>query len=362
MEVRRTTAIRQIAHCDAPKPPLPKLLEKRVVSITLPQWIDHLIFEDLGANYSPSGSMRAFDRNLHSTTTEIKTYLGTYFPRSFAEAFVIFNSLFSDEGFLNLLKQQEDVSVCSVGTGTGGDLLGFLLALEDHVDSLPKINITSIEGNQESHLIAKKIIEEASGRTSFDVDAQFVNHELNGPRPFENLAFLPDKPALFDFVITTKMLNEIDGEGVSKNPYYEFCEAFTKRIKASGIIAILDISSSNGANGEWTPIRMNSQITSFVRKHGEYETLLPLLCGSFEKEKDNCAKECYTQSRLRISHSRKDEELCKSCYRVIGRQELVNNLRFSTALWECPLAESNKNYCKALSLIPAIHEEEPKDE
>lgn len=91
MEVRRTTT-RQIVHYDAPQTPSPKTSQKGVVSITLPQWIDHLILEDLGTYYSPSGSMRAFDRNLHSTTTEIKTYLGTYFPRSFAEAFVIFDS------------------------------------------------------------------------------------------------------------------------------------------------------------------------------------------------------------------------------------------------------------------------------
>lgn len=319
------------------------------IHITIPQWVDDLIFNQLGASHAPAGAARSFDHNLHSSKDEINIYLGTYFPRSLAEAFIVFDNLLSDKKFLKLLSQQEDVSICSVGTGTGGDLLGLILALESRIPSLQKLSILSIEGNHTAHKIAAQIIEEASWRVSFKINQVFRDYEFQAPHPFDNLDFFTNnemqKKPLFDFVITTKMLNELDCEKVCENPYYEFCEAFTKALKPHGTLAMFDVASPNGANGAWTPIRLNSQATSFIRDNPKYATLLPLLCGSFE---DKCETGCYTQSSIRVSHSRKRAELCKSCYRVIGAKEFVSNIRSSTALWDCPITRANEKYCEEI--------------
>ena len=59
---------------------------------TLPNWLHNYIFETLGAEEKPDP--REFCKNLHSDDVKNKIYLGTYFPRSFAEEFCIHENLF----------------------------------------------------------------------------------------------------------------------------------------------------------------------------------------------------------------------------------------------------------------------------
>ena len=50
---------------------------------SLPQWVDDLIFDELKAEYAPDHIR--FEYNLNLDSKEVLTYLGTYFPRSYAE-------------------------------------------------------------------------------------------------------------------------------------------------------------------------------------------------------------------------------------------------------------------------------------
>ena len=52
----------------------------------LPAWLDSFIFEELGANYAPD--YVRYEYNLNLSKEEVKTYLGTYFPRSYRNNFV----------------------------------------------------------------------------------------------------------------------------------------------------------------------------------------------------------------------------------------------------------------------------------
>lgn len=56
--------------------------------VTLPQWLDHLIFEELGAKYCRSNSdMTVIDWDKN----DMLNYLGTFFPRRYAESYCIFS-------------------------------------------------------------------------------------------------------------------------------------------------------------------------------------------------------------------------------------------------------------------------------
>ena len=65
--------------------------------IQLPKWIDDLIFQLMGATYAPSGESREFDSNLDLSKDKLMVYLGTYFPRSYAESYSIWCNLFSND-------------------------------------------------------------------------------------------------------------------------------------------------------------------------------------------------------------------------------------------------------------------------
>lgn len=74
--------------------------------VTLPKWLDDLIFNELGAIYRPMNSdMTNIDDNKEKTLN----YLGTYFPRSYAEAFCIFTKFFKENNPSFL--QKEELSI-----------------------------------------------------------------------------------------------------------------------------------------------------------------------------------------------------------------------------------------------------------
>ena len=60
-------------------------------SVILPKWLDDLIFGILSAQYSKKNKNLVI---LESEKDEVLCYLGTYFPRSFAESYRIFSPYF----------------------------------------------------------------------------------------------------------------------------------------------------------------------------------------------------------------------------------------------------------------------------
>ena len=53
-------------------------------SVTLPDWLDHIIFNELGAVYNPDHFK--FSYNLDHTKDDVLVYLSTYFQKNHAEA------------------------------------------------------------------------------------------------------------------------------------------------------------------------------------------------------------------------------------------------------------------------------------
>ncbi len=60
-------------------------------SVILPKWLDNLIFGILSAQYSKKNKDLVV---LEWEKDEVLCYLGTYFPRSFAESYRIFSTFF----------------------------------------------------------------------------------------------------------------------------------------------------------------------------------------------------------------------------------------------------------------------------
>lgn len=65
--------------------------ERKVV---LPTWLDTIIFDDLSASYCRQKKDMVV---LEWNRDDIKKYLGTYFPRSYAESYCIFSDFFKRE-------------------------------------------------------------------------------------------------------------------------------------------------------------------------------------------------------------------------------------------------------------------------
>ena len=110
--------------------------------VSLPKWLDDYIFNQLKANYCPSNSdMTVIDWD----KSNVLNYLGTYFPRSYAEAYCIFSEYFKQH--LKEWQNRESVSVFDFGCGTGGEIIGLLTAIEERLPYIEQVEIIVLDGN-----------------------------------------------------------------------------------------------------------------------------------------------------------------------------------------------------------------------
>lgn len=110
--------------------------------IVLPTWLESFIFDDLSACYCRQNKDMVV---LEWNKDEIKKYLGTYFPRSYAESFCIFSNYLSKES--RVYKNCQELSIFDFGCGTGGELIGFIMAVVKHLPNIKKIVIRALDGN-----------------------------------------------------------------------------------------------------------------------------------------------------------------------------------------------------------------------
>jgi len=151
-------------------------------NVKLPVYIDELIFNKLNAKYKPDYTK--FNKNLYLNQDENLIYLGTYFPRSYAESYLIFTNLFNNSIINETYLDKQEINILDIGSGTGGNLLGLLMGIIENLSDKININILAIDGNQYSLKILQKII--------FKIKLQYnLNISLNCQYiSFENIAEL----------------------------------------------------------------------------------------------------------------------------------------------------------------------------
>ncbi|MBT4339996.1 MAG: class I SAM-dependent methyltransferase [Bacteroidetes bacterium] len=150
-----------------------KSIEKIKSETRLPKWLDKFIFENLNAKYEPD--FEKFDYNLDHATEELLIYLGTYFPRSFAESFCIYEDLFSNSIIKNEIENKSVIDILDIGCGTGGNLLGFLAAINKHFIAIHTINIWVIDGNIDALKILEQILVQFNLIYTVNINYNIIN-------------------------------------------------------------------------------------------------------------------------------------------------------------------------------------------
>lgn len=260
----------------------------------LPQWLDDYIFKSLQSTYQPQNrDMLVVDWD----RKQILTYLGTYFPRTFAESYSIYsNYIHKNSSYLLETKQ---LSIFDFGCGTGGEIIGLLTALNDSENQIETIKITALDGNNHSLHILESLIEEIKKHTNFDIELRVIPIVIDD---FYDMS-LTIKECLasntFDIIMSFKAVCEFvtKQQFEENNPYEYLINTLLQHLKTDGIMCFADVTSYNGVAQEWLPKMLDSGISA---------TDAEIIA------QNNGYNESYY-----ITHSHKQNDLSKIAWRIL---------------------------------------------
>ena len=284
--------------------------------IKLPEWLDEVIFKQLGAKYQPSHDRYAY--NLDLNVDESKVYLGTYFPRSFAETYSIFNHICSNRFILSSVLTKSVIRILDFGCGSGGATLGILQAIENAVTGHKEIQVTAIDGNHHSLRLFDKIIRKYNDWGHLHVTLNIAPCFVESEDDFNEIADILGRG--FDFIITSKAIGEFERKKrISQNGYEFFSSLFAPLMTDNGLMVILDVTTKDEESGLFLSQRMNYGINQFLSNSDDkYKSIAP--CDGLANGSP-CDRKCFFKKEILVSHSEKSKDFTKFAVRIVTRQD-----------------------------------------
>lgn len=297
-----------VAANNVTSPPTDASVKFRMSETVLPPWLDNILYNELNAVYAPEH--KRYEYNLDLNEAELKVYLGTYFPRSYAEMFCIVDNLMQNERIRKSFTQDE-VNVLDLGCGTGGELVGLMVALSKYLSN-ENISVMAIDGNGGALTLLEKIVERFSNRDrKHHVKLVTSCVAINGER---DLCKFIAEMKRFHFILCDKVVCELMAKGIlSSDAYGTMARELSPHLHENGLLIMLDVTTRDIRTGLFYPQLMNRSINEYVRNDKAIETLLPLSCAHNEVCKDLC----FMQQSFIVSHSRKANDESKVCYRIL---------------------------------------------
>lgn len=309
-------------------------------SIILPDWLDRIIFNEFGAVYNPDHFK--FSYNLNHTKDDILVYLGTYFPRSYAEAYIIMCDLLAHSGIRSAFSAKNEISILDLGCGTGGEIFGTLCAFASALGCDKTFKVVAVDGNQNATRMFDRVCSRFTQMSGIAVKADVASVSIDDAADMSLLGEVIDRQ--FDIVLSFKAVNEfIQFKRFTGNAYRHFTDMLAPKLSETGLLILLDVTARSGETCVFYPVMMNSGVTSFLSDNPEFATLLPLPCAKVDAD---CRHPCYMQQRFHVSHSRRKNDLSKVAYRVIGRKSFIETLAMSKDDMDASyVVNANGNVC-----------------
>lgn len=316
----------------------------------LPEWLDDFI-SGMGASHSCGN--RRYQHTLDLSVAEVRVYLGTYFPRSWCEAFCIAGNLFRNERFMASLKDElaegNEINILDIGCGSGGEIIGLLDAIRRYLPHSARINVHAFDGNEISLACMRKIAEAYRERFSADIK---VTDRLRMIESDSDLAAMADEVSgiKFDFILFCKAGNELISREIISDPYMRVAALFSGLLKNSGLLLILDvtmhleftsmIASRLVLTDLWVPQAMSGELCRFVSSQDEFGTLIPKPCCRHPQ----CKGICYMKQTFTVRHSKTSSDVSKVCYRIICRNSLKDKIVPDSVMDETQIFDPDKYY------------------
>lgn len=261
--------------------------------VTLPAWLDTLIFTKIGGRFCKSNSdMTVIDWD----KGEILNYLGTYFPRSYVESRGIISL-----PILSVFSTSENLRILDFGCGTGGEIIGLLTNIEELLPHVKSVSIVALDGNHHALRIFEKILKEYRKQSRLEITHQIAPITIDDSFDLKIL----DEIIIgnFDIFVTFKAICEFvtKDQFEGNNPYKKIVDTYLPRLNKMGIMILVDVTTYSNVSKEWLPNMMDRGIL------GENRILLGKNDG-------------YSQLfQLRHSGTKGLTDISKVCWRIIKR-------------------------------------------
>lgn len=266
-----------------------------IININLPFWLDKYIFGELKANYCRSNSdMTVIDWD----KSKILDYLGTYFPRSFAESYNIFRTYFENNSSSFL--QKETISIFDFCCGTGGEIIGLLTALVELFPNIKKVYIKALDGKVEMLRLYEKLINKFQKINNIEIINKPTLIKIDD---FYDLGIINDiLDKKFNIIMSFKAICEfVTKECFEKNnPYEHIAKTFLPKLDTDGIIVLVDVSSKNDVSKKWLPKMLDDGLNQVPCK----------IVGSNQGHNHT----------FYVSHSHKSKDISKVVWRIIMKK------------------------------------------
>lgn len=224
--------------------------------IIMPEWLDYYIYYELNATYCKQNKDMVV---LDWGKKEILDYLGTYFPRSFAESYRIFSRFLKEQSqhFVNFT----ELNIFDFGCGTGGELVGFAIALKENNPQISSLYIKALDGNMHALRLLEAIANKLGNELHINVVVE--------PWPIIIEDFYDFGVVVntihhtFDCILSFKAICEFvtRQQFDQANPYEYIIKTLTPKLNDGGLLCIADVTSYNDVSQEWLPHMMDSGIS-----------------------------------------------------------------------------------------------------
>lgn len=313
-------------------------------SVILPIWLDKIIFDDFEAVYEPRPMEVVY--NPDQPYEFIKLYLGTYFPRSFAEVYSIIASLMTNDNYKQSLYNIQEINVLDFCCGTGGEIIGLLVALSENLPSLKWVNINAYDANPDAIRFLYHLTESVERAPEFRLEIHINPQCIYIESEQEIQEVINMSNMQYHFMMSFKAINEFVQHGTfnGNNPYELIASYFSPLLKTNGIFIISDVTTKVDNGALYYPQMMNSGINRFLKNSQQYKSIVPNACYHYE----NQCPGCYMQDIFYVSHREKNNDISKIAYRIICNKSFAQEVMAGYPSKTCrainPMADKNTPY------------------
>lgn len=281
----------------------------------------------MGARYEQQrGNART---NFDATHERNRIYLGTFFPRTVIESWNIFHELLSMPVVGAAFSQKEAIRILDIGSGTGGAVIGFLLALRSWGRCAVPVEITSIDVNEDALNKQRIILEAIAPSLPFGISFELRRTSL----PFDLESFVPSFASIaassgprYDVVTSWKCLCEFYNVNFAQAQgiVHHTLNLASKMLVPYGLFVAADVTSADN-NYEFFSFTLNREANEHdSRQDAVARTILPVPCA---KNMSCClVKNCFTQRRFNVNHQLISGDSTKIAYRVLAPVDFARSI------------------------------------